>query len=793
MRVKKVLKDKRGAGGINAAIKAITAVVLGSVLLLSTYGLIVSGIIPSTNDKIEDTFQVPTTAVAGTYATAKLYDYYDFGAMAQNTVVGVVDLGTLDWQYTGLDCYWAWLSNYTDKMATKSYNYSEDPGLIVEGFDYSAEAYTTGWVFEAKAVDNAYCANENKIYIVDRSLGRSGASAKSLLSGKKLYFQLESNEIVYTNASKFGVFGSGYYTVETEQGTAELLNHCVAHDDVLGDMAVIYGPNRYIKVTEKNSYDLSKGFNATWTIYFTHESQGKQYAYIDIGNIRAVLERTGESGTTGYADIWLEYNGEQIVSSNHLLFNILPSSEVEAVTNCINNTARITDVPGSVRRKAVLKLEYNYQDSSVLFSVDNGQKIYRVKKTLSNPDFENVSVSMETGTKQTTGNYGIWCGSFYGECSASVVDSFQAEFESLTASKSAPYTFYHGDYKYTKYEGGDAGYYYSVSLNTNYSGVESKTGLTITPVTRNQKKYGKILSTAFWYPVRGVNNLYQNCINIEDVSWVTIPEHASSMSQMFVGCTSLKTLNGLTVPDTVTTLYQAFKSCTSLTSVAGFKIGSGVTNMQETFSGCTNLTSIDGLTIPDSVTDMSATFANCSNLKSAKGIKIGSGVTNMYRTFAISGLENLNGLTIPDGVTSMEGTFYACPSLTTLDGFVIPNTVTSLFQTFRECRSLTNIGGIKIGSGVTNMQETFNHIGDSNWVNVNNIVVPEGVDNMNSTFAGCYMYGTVTVNANPSFYPACFNVGLNTDHRLILNGASTMLASLKITADPVYRDYITIQ
>ena len=164
-------------------------------------------------------------------------------------------------------------------------------------------------------------------------------------------------------------------------------------------------------------------------------------------------------------------------------------------------------------------------------------------------------------------------------------ETFQHNFNLLTAGESAPSEFYYGDYKYS-YDSEKYGW--AVSLNTDYTGLESKTGKTVVQTDKLQSSYGMILSDAFGYQVRGMDSLFRDCVNICSLDWFVIPNHATSMEYTLFGCTGLTSLDGLTIPNSVTDMNNTFQNCASLTTAPA--IPGSVTNMQQTFYNCTSLT-----------------------------------------------------------------------------------------------------------------------------------------------------------------------------------------------------------
>ena len=185
--------------------------------------------------------------------------------------------------------------------------------------------------------------------------------------------------------------------------------------------------------------------------------------------------------------------------------------------------------------------------------------------------------------------------------------TFTTNFEYSIKNKEMPTEFAYGDYIYIR-SGSNGNYTWSVRLNTSYTGNSDDYtfGFDVKSTDREQTSYGKILESAFGYPITNLHELFRGCSSLTDC--VEIPYAATDISYMYYGCSSLTVAPE--IPDYVSNMKYTFYGCCSIVSAP--EIPDTVTEMRATFALCSNL--VNSTTIPKNVTNMEFTFYNCFSL-----------------------------------------------------------------------------------------------------------------------------------------------------------------------------------
>ena len=159
---------------------------------------------------------------------------------------------------------------------------------------------------------------------------------------------------------------------------------------------------------------------------------------------------------------------------------------------------------------------------------------------------------------------------------------------------------------------------------------------------------------------------------------------------------------------------------------------------------------IDGMRIADFIQNYDYATRNQETYDPILEFISNKPVASLYETF--KDCTNLRIIPqVPAQVMRLHGTFENCNFVDTdLSDFIIPNSVKDINNLFYNCTSITAAP-----------------------------VIPASVTTMHTAFRGCTsLTGTITINANPSGYSACF-YGVDFDaQNLTLVGQSTILDNL---------------
>ncbi len=114
--------------------------------------------------------------------------------------------------------------------------------------------------------------------------------------------------------------------------------------------------------------------------------------------------------------------------------------------------------------------------------------------------------------------------------------------------------------------------------------------------------------------VSDMDEMFDNCSALEDISKVVIPGNVESLEKTFNQCTSLEDASSLIIPSNIKKLEQTFRFCQSLKKTPDFANATGLESMYGTFWVCESLQTPPDISNCTSLTDMSYAFSNCKAL-----------------------------------------------------------------------------------------------------------------------------------------------------------------------------------
>lgn len=322
----------------------------------------------------------------------------------------------------------------------------------------------------------------------------------------------------------------------------------------------------------------------------------------------------------------------------------------------------------------------------------------------------------------------------------------------------------------------------------------------MTKIGRHQFSNFKCLKSVFISKTVTMIDAYafNDCVNLETISFADESELTSINSYAFQNCTKL---TNFIIPESVTTIgLGVFKKCASITTM---ELPKGIKSIGlALFNGCTKLESV---LLPDNLTSIGGSaFNSCTNLSN---INIPASVTSIGSS-AFYRCSKLTSIAIPEGVTKIESsTFASCKELTTvtlhkditsidnyafsgcykLANFVLPENLTKIGkEAFASCMSLTSI---VIPNGVLNIEyyafgacynlekitlpNNLTTIGEEVFYNcgkLTSIFIPASVASIGeSAFIGCEV---LTINCEATSMPSGWNSNWNPDNRPVIWGIS---------------------
>ena len=215
----------------------------------------------------------------------------------------------------------------------------------------------------------------------------------------------------------FGIFSAGEYNVSRmgngEAMNGEAQNQCVVHDTTYGygDIMLLAGnasATREITITDKQSYDLSGGFTASYSAFYLHNTEKDTKMTVQIGQLAIVIDKSPDH-ETGSADIYVQYDGAD-----------LPNCSAQTVTFQVGSAANQADMGAflgtlqtsvynqgtTMNNKRWVDVTVTYLPTgalTVVFADASNDNVHTFSTTISNPDFTDVQVSLDTEIALSSG------------------------------------------------------------------------------------------------------------------------------------------------------------------------------------------------------------------------------------------------------------------------------------------------------------------------------------------------------------------------------------------------------